>query len=136
MRPKLVGVKFLSLIMTHWLLQILDRYRDAFEARALRNESRGEVLPTNVILVGHSMGGFVARAAVVHPGLRKGAVETVLTLSSPHRLVSLGTFVTNFCMSLKAVHELNFLHVCLLLSLMSDRHHWPCNHHLDISSLV
>jgi glycosylphosphatidylinositol deacylase len=31
------------------------------------------------------MGGFVARAAVVHRELRKGAVETVLTLSSPHR---------------------------------------------------
>jgi glycosylphosphatidylinositol deacylase len=31
------------------------------------------------------MGGFVARAAVVHRELRKGAVQTVLTLSSPHR---------------------------------------------------
>lgn len=55
------------------------------ELRKQHNESRSEALPTNVILVGHSMGGFVARAVVVHPGLRKGAVETVLTLSSPHR---------------------------------------------------
>ncbi|KAL0377347.1 UNVERIFIED_CONTAM: GPI inositol-deacylase [Sesamum radiatum] len=31
------------------------------------------------------MGGFVARAAVVHPHLRKFAVETVLTLSTPHQ---------------------------------------------------
>lgn len=31
------------------------------------------------------MGGFVARAAVVHPNLRKAAVETVLTLSTPHQ---------------------------------------------------
>ena len=31
------------------------------------------------------MGGFVARAALVHPGLRKSAVETILTLSSPHQ---------------------------------------------------
>ncbi|XP_073124851.1 uncharacterized protein [Henckelia pumila] len=31
------------------------------------------------------MGGFVARAAVVHPRLRKSAVETVLTLSTPHQ---------------------------------------------------
>lgn len=54
-------------------------------ARAQNNENTGGVLPTSVILVGHSMGGFVARAAVVHPGLSKGAVETVLTLSSPHR---------------------------------------------------
>jgi pimeloyl-ACP methyl ester carboxylesterase len=42
-------------------------------------------LPSSVILVGHSMGGFVARAALVHPGLRKAAVETILTLSSPHQ---------------------------------------------------
>lgn len=31
------------------------------------------------------MGGFVARAAVVHPHLRKFSVETVLTLSTPHQ---------------------------------------------------
>ena len=55
------------------------------QARTQHKENKLEVLPTSVILVGHSMGGFVARAAVVHPGLRKGAVETVLTLSSPHR---------------------------------------------------
>ncbi|XP_078438846.1 phosphatidylinositol deacylase isoform X2 [Wolffia australiana] len=49
---------------------------------------RGEVaqaLPTSVVLVGHSMGGFVARAVVIHPRLRKSSVETVLTLSSPHQ---------------------------------------------------
>jgi glycosylphosphatidylinositol deacylase len=53
--------------------------------RSQQNEDKGKILPTSVILVGHSMGGFVARAAVVHPNLRKGAVETILTLSSPHR---------------------------------------------------
>ncbi|PQM40147.1 uncharacterized protein Pyn_24205 [Prunus yedoensis var. nudiflora] len=31
------------------------------------------------------MGGFVARAAVAHNRLRKSAVETILTLSSPHQ---------------------------------------------------
>uniref|UniRef100_A0A7I4AUK2 GPI inositol-deacylase n=1 Tax=Physcomitrium patens TaxID=3218 RepID=A0A7I4AUK2_PHYPA len=67
------------------LKQILDIYKESMELRKQHNESRSEALPTNVILVGHSMGGFVARAVVVHPGLRKGAVETVLTLSSPHR---------------------------------------------------
>ena len=30
----------------------------------------------------------MARAAVVHPELRQGAVRTVLTLSSPHRYMS------------------------------------------------
>lgn len=70
---------------TSYGLQILDRYKRSQEMRSQHNEDKGEVLPTSVILVGHSMGGFVARAAVVHPELRKGAVETVLTLSSPHR---------------------------------------------------
>ncbi|CAM6043491.1 unnamed protein product [Sphagnum compactum] len=65
--------------------RILDRYRSSLQMRSQHNDDKGEILPTSVILVGHSMGGFIARAAVVHPKLRKGAVETVLTLSSPHR---------------------------------------------------
>ncbi|KAH9562192.1 hypothetical protein CY35_05G059400 [Sphagnum magellanicum] len=65
--------------------QILDRYRNSMGMRSQQNEDKGKILPTSVILVGHSMGGFVARAAVVHPNLMKGAVETILTLSSPHR---------------------------------------------------
>lgn len=65
--------------------QILNRYRDSLETRSKHNDDKGEILPTNVILVGHSMGGFVARAAVVHPELRPGSVKTIVTLSSPHR---------------------------------------------------
>ncbi|CAA6661528.1 unnamed protein product [Spirodela intermedia] len=64
--------------------RILDQYKESMEARS----KRGEVLqnlPTSVILVGHSMGGFVARAVVVHPQLRKSSVETLVTLSSPHQ---------------------------------------------------
>jgi alpha-beta hydrolase superfamily lysophospholipase len=38
----------------------------------------------NVILVGHSMGGFVARATIVHQEFRKGVVEIILILSSLH----------------------------------------------------
>eukprot|EP00250_Pteridium_aquilinum_P021427 c25120_g1_i1 orf=424-3750(-) len=64
--------------------RILDRYRESLEARSKDRADLTTALPKSVILVGHSMGGFVARAAVVHPGLRKGAVQTVLTLSSPH----------------------------------------------------
>lgn len=64
--------------------RILDRYKESLEARSKDRTGLGDTLPKSVILVGHSMGGFVARAAVVHSGLRTGAVQTVLTLSSPH----------------------------------------------------
>ncbi|KAJ7535798.1 hypothetical protein O6H91_12G046400 [Diphasiastrum complanatum] len=66
--------------------RILDQYKESFEARSKQIKETGEILPTSVILVGHSMGGFVARAAVVHSKLRAGAVKTILTLSSPHSL--------------------------------------------------
>jgi len=63
----------------------LDQYQESREARSKEGAEVSETLPTSVILVGHSMGGFVARAALVHPHLRKSAVETILTLSSPHQ---------------------------------------------------
>ena len=66
-------------------MQILDQYKESFDARAKEGAADSGSSPSSVILVGHSMGGFVARAAVVHPRLRKSAVETVLTLSSPHQ---------------------------------------------------
>ena len=66
-------------------LQILDQYKVSYDARTREGAAVSGSLPKSVILVGHSMGGFVARAAVIHPRLRKSAVETVLTLSSPHQ---------------------------------------------------
>ncbi|KAF7801554.1 GPI inositol-deacylase isoform X1 [Senna tora] len=64
--------------------KILDQYKVSYEARTRGTAVSGS-LPKSVILVGHSMGGFVARAAVIHPRLRKSAVETILTLSTPHQ---------------------------------------------------
>ncbi|XP_059449322.1 uncharacterized protein LOC132180491 isoform X3 [Corylus avellana] len=66
--------------------RILDQYKASFDVRAKEGAATSGSLPKSVILVGHSMGGFVARAAIVHPRLRKSSVETVLTLSSPHQL--------------------------------------------------
>ncbi|XP_022151282.1 uncharacterized protein LOC111019107 isoform X2 [Momordica charantia] len=71
--------------VVHAIHRILDQYKESFDARAKEGAADSASLPRSVILVGHSMGGFVARAAVVHPRLRKSAVETVLTLSSPHQ---------------------------------------------------
>ena len=66
-----------------WLcLQILDQYKESYDARVREGAANSGPLPKSVILVGHSMGGFVARAAIVHPHLRKSAVETVLTFLS------------------------------------------------------
>ena len=66
-------------------LQVLDQYKMSHDVRAKEGAAVSSSLPKSVILVGHSMGGFVARAAVIHPHLRKSAVETVLTLSTPHQ---------------------------------------------------
>ncbi|XP_022873269.1 uncharacterized protein LOC111392216 isoform X1 [Olea europaea var. sylvestris] len=66
--------------------RILDQYKESRDARSKEGSAVSGSSPKSVILVGHSMGGFVARAAIVHPHLRKSAVETVLTLSSPHQL--------------------------------------------------
>ncbi|KAG0461618.1 hypothetical protein HPP92_021915 [Vanilla planifolia] len=65
--------------------KILNLYHESREAMLKDGAVAFGSLPTSVILVGHSMGGFVARAAVIHPHLRKSAVETILTLSSPHQ---------------------------------------------------
>ncbi|KAK7260642.1 hypothetical protein RIF29_26863 [Crotalaria pallida] len=65
--------------------KILDQYKVSFDARTREGVAVSGNLPKSVILVGHSMGGFVARAAVIHPHLKKSAVETVLTLSTPHQ---------------------------------------------------
>ncbi|EFJ30370.1 hypothetical protein SELMODRAFT_145414 [Selaginella moellendorffii] len=69
-----------------FFFDILDQYRESLRARSGGKRGNEDALPTSVIVVGHSMGGFVARAAVVHPELRKGTVQTVVTISSPHLL--------------------------------------------------
>ncbi|KAK9472249.1 PGAP1-like protein-domain-containing protein [Dipodascopsis tothii] len=42
------------------------------------------VPPRSVILVGHSMGGIVARTILTLPNYRADSVNTILTLSAPH----------------------------------------------------
>lgn len=45
----------------------------------------GRERPTSVILVGHSMGGVVARRLFMSKNYSEGSVSTILTLNTPHR---------------------------------------------------
>ncbi|KAI0967710.1 PGAP1-like protein-domain-containing protein [Xylaria arbuscula] len=40
--------------------------------------------PSSVIILGHSMGGIVARAAFVMPNFQAHSINTILTMSAPH----------------------------------------------------
>ncbi|KAJ4165376.1 hypothetical protein LMH87_007010 [Akanthomyces muscarius] len=40
--------------------------------------------PTSVILIGHSMGGVVARAMLVQPNYQANSINTIITMSAPH----------------------------------------------------
>ncbi|CAH1450005.1 unnamed protein product [Lactuca virosa] len=64
-------------------------------------------LSNNVILVGHSMGDFVARATVVYPNLIKSSVKIVLTLSTPHQYVLFFSF--SCCPLLVLLFSLSFI---------------------------
>ena len=57
------------------------------------NESDQRALPTSeqdwqrcggLILIGHSMGGVIARAVVAHPQFKVNSTSTIITLNSPH----------------------------------------------------
>lgn len=40
--------------------------------------------PTSVIIVGHSMGGVVARTMLVQPNYQANSINTIITMSAPH----------------------------------------------------
>ncbi|KAF2154402.1 putative GPI maturation protein [Myriangium duriaei CBS 260.36] len=50
--------------------------------RSLRDPSLPD--PTSVIIVGHSMGGIVARAMLIQPNYLQNSINTIITLSAPH----------------------------------------------------
>ncbi len=43
--------------------------------------------PKSVMVLGHSMGGFVARALFTSPTYLQGSVRTIVTLNTPHRYI-------------------------------------------------
>ena len=59
---------------------ILSLYHDP--QRSMR--AGGLPDPTSVVLVGHSMGGIVARAMLTMPNYQSNSINTILTISAPH----------------------------------------------------
>lgn len=59
---------------------ILSLYSDP--NRTLRDDNLPD--PTSVIIVGHSMGGVVARAMLVQPNYQLNSINTIITMSAPH----------------------------------------------------
>jgi glycosylphosphatidylinositol deacylase len=59
---------------------ILSLYSDP------RRGSRSPILPdpTSVIVLGHSMGGIVARTMLVQPNYQANSINTIITMSAPH----------------------------------------------------
>jgi glycosylphosphatidylinositol deacylase len=59
---------------------ILSLYTDP--KRSQRDSSLPD--PSSVILIGHSMGGIVARSVLVTPNYQSNSVNTIITMSTPH----------------------------------------------------
>ncbi|KAJ1927130.1 GPI inositol deacylase, partial [Linderina macrospora] len=63
---------------------ILSRYPKTRPKYRIAQQSTQFALPESVIVVGHSMGGVVARTAFTLPNHIVGSVQAIFTLSTPH----------------------------------------------------
>jgi GPI inositol-deacylase len=59
---------------------ILSLYHDPRRSRRDANLPD----PSSVILIGHSMGGIVARTVLIMPNYQSNSVNTIITMSTPH----------------------------------------------------
>jgi GPI inositol-deacylase len=59
---------------------ILSLYHDPHRSR--RDPNLPD--PSSVILIGHSMGGIVARTVLITPNYQSNSVNTIITMSTPH----------------------------------------------------
>jgi hypothetical protein len=69
-------IRFVNRCVQH----ILDLARRA----AARPGGHRWAAPQSVVLIGHSMGGVVARGVTALPSFLAGTVQTIITLSAPH----------------------------------------------------
>ncbi|KAK7207061.1 PGAP1-like protein-domain-containing protein [Myxozyma melibiosi] len=51
------------------------------------HDSNRQFVPSSVIVLGHSMGGIVARTMLTLPNYREDSMNTIITLSTPHAVV-------------------------------------------------
>ncbi|KAJ1656554.1 GPI inositol deacylase, partial [Coemansia sp. RSA 25] len=63
---------------------ILSLYPETRAKYRLSTQDTKYSLPTSVVVVGHSMGGVVARTAFTLPNHIVGSVQAIFTLSTPH----------------------------------------------------
>ncbi|KAJ2744293.1 GPI inositol deacylase [Coemansia sp. BCRC 34301] len=63
---------------------ILSLYPETRAKHRLSMRDTKYALPTSVVVVGHSMGGVVARTAFTLPNHIVGSVQAIFTLSTPH----------------------------------------------------
>ncbi|KAJ2898833.1 GPI inositol deacylase [Coemansia aciculifera] len=63
---------------------ILSLYPKTRAKHRLSTKGTEYALPTSVVVVGHSMGGVVARTAFTLPNHIVGSVQAIFTLSTPH----------------------------------------------------
>jgi glycosylphosphatidylinositol deacylase len=68
------------------LLDQAQYLNDAIEYILLLYKDSSQPRPGSVIIIGHSMGGIVARTLVTLPNYIPGSINTILTLSTPHTL--------------------------------------------------
>ena len=59
---------------------ILSLYHDP--RRSMRDPELPD--PSSVILIGHSMGGIVARTMLIMPNYQSNSINTIITMSAPH----------------------------------------------------
>ncbi|KAJ2826181.1 GPI inositol deacylase, partial [Coemansia furcata] len=63
---------------------ILSLYPETRAKYRLPSQGAKFALPTSVVVVGHSMGGVVARTAFTLPNHIVGSIQAIFTLSTPH----------------------------------------------------
>jgi len=63
--------------VSHSIEKILSLYRGKKQA------------PTSVVLIGHSLGGMIAKAVLAEPNISPTAVQVIITLATPHTPVLL-----------------------------------------------